>query len=133
MILAYYSIQNFNVMHLVLRLRGGGGTNPVYTYDQIQPEMGIAAGGLIKQAIVRDTGRKWLATQTKTFNMQVLNTLHFRHVTGFQPSEPPIDARTYATYGYPFFSMYEEPSDVSGDFSLVKSIGHPRSIHQPQD
>lgn len=85
--------------------------------------MGIAAGGRIKQAIVRDTGRKWLATQTKTFNLQILNTLHFHHVTGFRPPEPPIDARTYAAYGYPFFSMYEEPSDVSGDFSHVHSVG----------
>lgn len=86
--------------------------------------MGVAAGGLINQAIVRDPGtHKWDASQTKIFNVQILNTLHFEHVTGFRAPNPPIDASTYAAYGYPFFSMYEEPTQISGDFTSVRSIG----------
>jgi hypothetical protein len=94
--------------------------------------MGVAAGGLIKQAIVRDPGtHKWDASQTKIFNVQILNTLHFEHVTGFRAPDPPIDSSTYAEYGYPFFSMYEEPTQVSGDFARVRSIGQIDGVQEP--
>lgn len=86
--------------------------------------MGVAAGGLIDQAVVRDSGKhNWILTQTKLFNVQILNTLNFQHVTGFPPPQPSIDARTYAKYGFPFFSFYEELTTVAGDFSTVKSVG----------
>jgi hypothetical protein len=96
-----------STMHLVLRLRGGGDGLPPLSSEL---EMGIAAGGLIDQAIVRDPGRhKWDGSQTKISNVQILNSLHFQHVTGSRPPEPPIDAATYAAYGYPFFSKLPKP------------------------
>lgn len=86
--------------------------------------MGIAAGGFIKQAIVEDSGkREWDTTQTKVFNVQVLNSHHFRAVTGFAPPPSCVTAQTYAQHGYPFYSMYEEPTVVAGNFSGVRSIG----------
>ena len=94
--------------------------------------MGIAAGGRIKQTIVRDTStRKWDPSQTVVFNVQILNTAHFRAVTGRVPPEPPIDAGTYAAMGYPFFTIYEEPSTVIGDFTGVRSVGEIDMISEP--
>jgi hypothetical protein len=94
--------------------------------------MGIVVGGNIKQTIVKDRGwtstasdesNRWDTSTTKVFNVQILNTLHFRRVTGLEAPKPPIDAKTYADLGLPFFSMYEEPTDVSGNFRDVRSIG----------
>jgi hypothetical protein len=118
-------------MHLVLRLRGGYGGPPL-RFVPPGMEMGIAAGGLIKQTIVQDDRKyEWDYTQTKVFNVQVLNSQHFQHVTGLIPPDPCINAATYAMYGYPFFSMYEEPTTVLGDFGLVQSVGQMNGIEEP--
>ncbi|KAH8712150.1 hypothetical protein GQ44DRAFT_776175 [Phaeosphaeriaceae sp. PMI808] len=47
----------------------------------------------------------------------------YKAVTGNAPPPTPLDVNSYKKYGCPFFKMYEEPSGVFGDFSLVKSIG----------
>lgn len=126
---------------MVLRLRGG---NPDFHYHRQAVEMGIAAGGNIRQAIVEDrtwdlelpNGPEcWDTTKTKVFNVQILNTVHFRQVTGIAAPKPPVSAQTYAAMGLPFFSMYEEPTDVSGDFGSVRSVaqidGKPDSVVKP--
>jgi hypothetical protein len=94
--------------------------------------MNIAPGGLISQSIVKDVGWNggpglqasiWDAPRTKVFNVQILNTVYFQEVTGFSAPKTPVDAKTSAALGIPFYSMDEEPTDVAGDFSGVKSIG----------
>jgi hypothetical protein len=95
-------------------------------------EMGIAAGGLINQTIVEDPGmHKWDPSKTVVFNLQILNTHHFKRITGMEPPRPVIDAATYAAYGLPFYSLYEEPSSVAGDFEDIKSIGQLDGIVEP--
>lgn len=118
-------------IHLILRLRGGGPPCSLPPRVADQPEMGIAAGGAISQSIVRDPGRLWLKSETKTFNIQILNSVHFRHVTGKAPPKTPIDARTYAQLGYPFYSISEEPSDIAGDFLDIRSIGQIDGYREP--
>lgn len=101
-------------IHLVLRLRGGGS----------RPEMVIAAGGSIKQNIVRDEydSNDWRRPATVTFNLQLLNSSSFEYMTGISAPPTPITAAVYARHGFPFFDMYEEPTDVHGDFAKVRSI-----------
>lgn len=67
--------------------------------------MGIAAGGLIKQAIERDTydPKIWDMDRTILFNVSVLNSNCFKHYTGLNPLETPVTARTYAHAGMPYF------------------------------
>ncbi len=102
-------------MRIVQRLRGGG--------PDPQPEMSLAAGGKIEQAIVRDSGdHYWDNSQTRWFNVQIPNSASFSKVTGLAAPPTPIDARAYAEHGYPFFEMWEEPTDVAGDFAKVKSV-----------
>lgn len=86
-------------------------------------EIGIAAGGFIKQAIIEESLKcEWDSTQTKAFDVQILNSQHFQAVTGFLPPPSCVTAQTCADYGYPFYSMSEEPTVVAGNFTSVKSI-----------
>lgn len=75
-----------SVMYLLLRLRGGGPPLP--------KKMGIAAGGMIKQDIRRDTydPKKWMRGLTLTIPVQILNNRTFREVTGLEPPACPINA-----------------------------------------
>ncbi|KAF2443479.1 ubiquitin-domain-containing protein [Karstenula rhodostoma CBS 690.94] len=113
-----YNIQQDAEIHLVMRLRGGGfGPHPP------PQEMNIAAGGKIKQVIHKDTyENEWLSDQSTVFNVQILNSAAYQAVTGNPPPSKPISAQTYAKNGMPFFAMYEEPSGISGAFSMVKSV-----------
>ena len=100
-----------------MRLRGGSGGLPA------EALVGIAAGGLIEQNIVQDNGTHcWDVSQTKVINVQILNSLRYEQITGNPPHDPSIDAFTYVKHGYPFFKLYEEPTDVTGDFSLLQSV-----------
>lgn len=117
-----YGIEKGAVLHLVMRLRGGGG---------FQHQMSIAAGGHIHQVIYTDKmGDEWLPDRTTVFNVQVLNSAVYKAVTGRAPPTKPIDAKTYKKNGLPFFKMYEEPSGISGTFGLVKSVGQIDNIKE---
>ncbi|KAM0351768.1 hypothetical protein ACHAPU_002280 [Fusarium lateritium] len=108
--------RQLEVVHLVLRLRGGGnGPSP--------DELSISAGGRISQHIVPLKQRDYRETVPVTFNVQVLNSVSFERVTGREPPKSPVTAHTYAACGYPFFSLYEEPTTVSGNFFKVRSVG----------
>ncbi|EPS44407.1 hypothetical protein H072_1583 [Dactylellina haptotyla CBS 200.50] len=106
------------ILHLVLRLRGGGeGT----------AEMGIAAGGKIKQAIHRDyfPSTRWDRSRTTCFNVQILNARVYTAVTGFSTPTPPISAETYKAHGGDFYDWVDDDdkSNIHGNFKDIKSIG----------
>ncbi|EEU46693.1 uncharacterized protein NECHADRAFT_77326 [Fusarium vanettenii 77-13-4] len=97
---------------------GGGGRMPTYR----EPQMNLAAGGLIKQGVVELPQRYYQKTNTIAFNVQILNSATFQQVTGNPPPPSPVSAETYAKSGYPFFSGFEEPINIAGDFVAVRSI-----------
>ena len=105
----------------MLRLRGGGTpTGPALKAC----EMGIAPGGLIKQCILEDhyPASMWKRDESICFNIQILNSELFRQVTDMEPPPTPISAKTYAEHGLPYFEIYNETSNIKGDFEGVKSI-----------
>ncbi|KAI4122666.1 MAG: hypothetical protein LQ338_005682 [Usnochroma carphineum] len=106
-------------MLLVLKLRGGGG-GPTPEESQL----GVAPGGLIKQCIIEDPypASKWDLDRAISFNVQILNSQLFQQVTGVIPPASPISAQTYASRGLPFFDIYNEQSQVQGDFRAIKSV-----------
>jgi hypothetical protein len=103
------------VLHLILTLRGG-------CCGPLPPELSIAAGGCITQSIATLSHREYRKTVPVTFNVQILNSASFEQVTGKNPPRSPVTAKTYADCGYPFFSIYEEPTSILGNFSNVQSI-----------
>jgi hypothetical protein len=117
--LSDYNIQTESTLHIVYRLRGGGGGGPT------QAEMGVGAGGIIKQYICKDDNDPniWESDSGTIFNIQILNSAVFKSVTGEDPPETPITAKTYAEHGLPYYAIYDEkPSGIKGDFSGVKSV-----------
>lgn len=120
---ASYGIQHKSTVYLVLTLRGGG-PDPVICH-----QLGLAAGGMIKQDIRQDTcdPAKWIQGLTLTIPVQILNSAVFRQVTGTEPPDCPISAETYAEAGFPFFELFEEkPSNISGAdaFGSLQSINN---------
>ncbi|EKJ68938.1 hypothetical protein FPSE_10863 [Fusarium pseudograminearum CS3096] len=114
--LADYQIEDNSRVQLLKRLRGGGGPGPT------ELEMYIAAGGLIKQGIEGLRQNDWKKSVPVTFNVQVLNSAGFEQVTGKKPPRSPITAKSYADCGYPFYSIYEEPTTISGAFDGLRSV-----------
>ena len=108
-----------STIHLVLRLRGGGG-GP----SPKDVALGVAPGGLIKQCILEDTNPAtiWERDRTVSFNVQILNSDMFQQITGKPPPSTPISAKTYRDHGLPFFKIYGEKSTIKGDFDGIKSV-----------
>ncbi|OAL23721.1 hypothetical protein AYO20_10926 [Fonsecaea nubica] len=115
-------------------LRGGGWAEPPTAKPETK-EMGLAAGGKIKQVIVYDDrpAEMWHKTATVAFNVQILNASAFESVTGLPPPETPITMETYAELGLPFFKLYEEDLGdvVHGPLDNVKSIGEMDGVEDP--
>src|SRR5947207_14910526 len=95
--------------------------------------MGIAAGGLIKQSIHRDTHdpNSWDRLSTTTFNVQILNASLFQQVTGIPAPKCPIDATTYLNLGLPFFDLSEKKSSIKGNFDCVKPLSEISGSGEP--
>lgn len=114
--LSEYGIKHDCLVCMVFRLSGGG--YPV-------AEMGVAAGGLVKQSILRDYNDPeiWDPASGTIFNVQILNSAIFKTVTGEEPPMTPVTAETYAQHGFPYFAIYDEkPSGISGDFEDIQSV-----------
>lgn len=86
--------------------------------------MNVAAGGLIRQGIFKlnRDGYDYQKSVPNIFNVQILNSASFEQVTGESPPKSPVTGHPYARFGYPFFSIYEEPTTISEDFQGLKSI-----------
>ncbi|RYO99412.1 hypothetical protein DL764_006807 [Monosporascus ibericus] len=112
------------LMELVLEIKRHIQDREVGVGGGPESEMGIAAGGKIKQTIAQDRHdpRIWEDQVTLTIPVHILNTAAFRAVTGHTPPPCPIDASTYAEAHLPFFGLYEEPSSIAGHFEALKSV-----------
>jgi ubiquitin len=117
----YYNISHECTLHLVLRLRGGG--DPIYEARQ----HGLAAGGLIKQAVYKDTRSlsEWDQQNYQSCRITIANSSTM--VKGMPYT--PITAKTYKEHGFPWFDLYDEhiASEKTNDdtmFDNVDSLGN---------
>jgi hypothetical protein len=83
--------------------------------------MGFVPGGRIEQKVLEDQygTETWDAERFATLNVHVLNSAQYRAVTGREPPSSPIDAHTYTKYGFPWFTLYEEPADIPASDALA--------------
>ncbi|MEL6929049.1 MAG: hypothetical protein AAFO95_10470 [Cyanobacteria bacterium J06600_6] len=90
-------------------------------------EMGIAAGGKMRQKIYRDPHGvdTWDEGNYGRVYVHIVNSLMYREITGKEPPNTPVTVKTYAKHNLPWFDVYDETiSDIapSPELSQVKSI-----------
>lgn len=91
-------------------------------------QMGLGAGGSIKQKIYRDVYglEAWDQQNFARLYLYILNSEDYRSVTGFETPPTPVSAERYAEYGLPWFELYDElMQDVPAPVNLaeVKTVG----------
>jgi hypothetical protein len=90
-------------------------------------EMGLGAGGKMKQKIYEDKHgiETWDAENFGRVYVHIVNSLMYREITGEEAPPTPVTAKTYAERGYPWFDLYDEHlEDIAAPDALkgVKSI-----------
>jgi len=72
--------------------------------------LGFGLGGAIQQKIYPDPHGvdAWDIDSEACLAVHALNSLEFRLATGIEPPPTPIDAKTYADRGLPWFELYDE-------------------------
>lgn len=99
----------------------------LFTPRRVVEEMGIGAGGVMQQKIYPDPYdfAVWDPCHYGRVCVHIVNSLQFRDLVERDPPLPPIDARTYTHYGFPWFALYEEEPcglEASPQLSSVKTI-----------
>ncbi|KAF9523328.1 hypothetical protein CPB83DRAFT_863076 [Crepidotus variabilis] len=120
-----YNITEDSVIHLKLRLRGGGDS------ETANMMAGFAAGGKISQKINRDRlpVTAYDQSRAQTLHVAVINALYFSKLTGLPSPPSPISAQTYLDHGFPWFALYDERIPPANNTSISK-LGNVRSIAQ---
>jgi hypothetical protein len=90
-------------------------------------EMGLAAGGKMKQKIYPDSYgiNTWDETNFGRVYIHIVNSMMYREITGKEPPNTPITAKNYNQHHLPWFDLYDEQKgDVvaSTILSQVKSV-----------
>jgi hypothetical protein len=104
-------------------------------------EMGIAAGGRMRQSIYPDPwgGEVWENRSTGRVYVHIVNSMLYEQITGLKAPGTPITARTYADHAYPWYDLYDEhlgdvdPSDVLADVKTVKEMDATKGFSPQQD
>ena len=94
----------------------------------MQP-MGLGAGGRMRQKIYPDPYgvEVWDPENCGSVFIHILNSEAFRDVTGREPPATPIDAKTYAQHGLPWFDLYDE---AKGDLAAFEELAHAKTISE---
>ena len=109
-----------------LRMRGGTTLRLVISCDQ--NEMGLGAGGKMKQKIYEDDEENLnqynLKKVTRVF-VNIANGNLWRAITNKELPESPLNPQIYKSYGYPWFDLYDDSLqdlNKSDNLSKIKSI-----------
>jgi hypothetical protein len=91
-------------------------------------EMGIAAGGAIKQRIFQDTfgASTWDVSARRCLTLRIVNSQAFTQITGLPAPSSPITRAEYDKQRIPWYSAYDEKARVvgaAGAFRRLLSIG----------
>jgi len=108
---AFYRAAPSAIPAMAMRAVGGGA------------EMGLAAGGKLKQKIYPDQHGldTWDENNFGRTYVHIVNSLMYREITGNEPPSTPVTAKTYAQYGLPWFDLYDDKmGDISAPDQLKK-------------
>jgi hypothetical protein len=87
-----------------------GGDVRFDAFDAIPTEMGVAAGGRIRQKIYPDRYGldTWDEGNRADIFVHLVNSEQYRSVTGRPPPPSPISAKLYTDMGLPWYDLYDE-------------------------
>lgn len=77
---------------------------------QFSAEMGVGAGGKMKQEIFKDPHGMdvWQRSQKARCFVHLANSMAWEAITGKKPPATPVTADVYTRHGYPWFDYYDE-------------------------
>ena len=95
-------------------------------------EMGLAAGGRMKQKIYPDPHGidTWDPENHGRIYVHIVNSLMYRELTGEEPPPTPVTAKTYAQYGLPWFDLYDDKLE---DISAPDALRNVRSVKEKDE
>jgi hypothetical protein len=97
--------------------------------SSVRAEMGLAAGGRMRQKIYPDGHGvdTWDETRTGRLFVHIVNSLMYREITGEEPPATPVSARTYTQCGLPWFGLYDEEA---GDLEPAETLVGVKSVEE---
>ena len=95
-------------------------------------EMGLAAGGRMKQKIYPDPHGidTWDPENHGRIYVHIVNSLMYRELTGKELPPTPVTAKTYAQYGLPWFDLYDDKLE---DISAPDVLKNVRSVKEKDE
>lgn len=92
-------------------------------------EMGLAAGGSMKQKIYPDPHGidTWNQDDVGRSYIHIVNAQMYEQITGEKPPASPISAQTYATHGLPWYDVYDEHM---GDIAASEKLSGVKTVSQ---
>jgi tetratricopeptide (TPR) repeat protein len=89
-----------------------------------QVEMGIAAGGTIKQQILEDTygAESWDEAAFRDIVIHIVNSQVYQQITGREAPPSPISAEQYKRCKIPWYSDYKEKTPSLSPAAIFKRI-----------
>ena len=90
----------------------------------VSAEMGIGAGGKMKQEIFKDPHGLdvWQRSQKARCFVHLANSMAWEAITQKKPPATPVTASVYTRQGYPWFDYYDESQEALGGTEKLKSL-----------
>lgn len=119
-------------MSMAFNMASKGTMRAVSLSVSVAPDMGLGAGGKIKQEIFENPYGidAWDTDNSLRIFVHLANSIQYKNITGVNPPTRPPSAETYGGYGYPWFNFYSDDKVLKGSdiLSLVKSISELEDI-----
>jgi hypothetical protein len=96
-------------------------------------EMGLAAGGKMKQKIYPDKYGvdTWDENHFGRLYIHIVNSLMYQTITGQEAPTTPISAKTYTDHGFPWFDLYDEhKTDVAQSSIFYKILSKIKPVKE---
>ncbi|MGI9077011.1 MAG: hypothetical protein ACR2G6_06720 [Gemmatimonadaceae bacterium] len=92
-----------------------------------EPEMGLGAGGVMRQKVYPDNHgiEVWDQDNFGEVFIHIVNSAQFEEITGRAAPASPVDAKAYTDYGFPWFALYDEHL---GDVAASERLSAVRTI-----
>jgi len=92
--------------------------------SEAQLEMGIAAGGTIRQQILEDTygAESWDEAAFRDIVIHIVNSQVYQQITGREAPPSPISAEQYKRCKIPWYSDYKEKAPSLSPVAIFKRI-----------